>query len=106
MTLSAVQLFGNVARQDHLHFAQNGQLDYRKVASFLDLSKHDLSRIADVGQSSVRFDDRIPADLAQRLNEIANIANLVAEVFDGNAEKTARGSELPASCWAKYLRAT
>jgi hypothetical protein len=87
--MASIQLFGNVARQDHLHFAQNGQLDYRKVASFLDLTKHDLSRIADVGQSSVRFDDKIPADLAQRLNEIANIANLVAEVFDGNAEKTA-----------------
>jgi hypothetical protein len=95
MTASAAQLFGNVARQDHLHFTQDGHLNYKKVASFLDLSKKDLSRIADVGQSSVRFDDKIPADLAQRLNEIANIANLVAEVFAGNAEKTALWFKTP-----------
>ena len=93
MTLS--ELFGNVARQDHLHFARDGQLDYRKVATFLDLDKQDLSRIADVGQSSVRFDEKIPADLAQRLNEIANIANLVADVFSGDAEKTALWFKTP-----------
>jgi hypothetical protein len=86
---SALQLFGNVARRDHLSFTENGHLDYRKVAKFLDLSKKDLSRIADIGQTSVRFDEKIPSDLAKRLGEIANIANLVAEIFEGNAEKTA-----------------
>jgi hypothetical protein len=95
MAFSATQLFGNVARQDHLHFKQDGHLDYRKVASFLDLSKKDLSAIADVERSSVRFDEKIPADLAQRLDEIANIANLVAEVFGGDAEKTALWFKTP-----------
>ena len=95
MTLSGSQLFSNVARQDHLRFREDGQIDYRKVASFLSLTKKDLSRIADVGQSSVRFDDKIPADLAQRLDEIANIANLVAEVFEGDAAKTALWFKTP-----------
>jgi hypothetical protein len=85
----AAQLFSNVAREDHLRFMQGGQLDYRRIADFLDLNKKDLSRIGDVGQSSVRFDDKIPTDLARRLKEIANVANLVAEVFEGDAEKTA-----------------
>ena len=95
MTLSATQLFSNIARKDHLHFRDDGRLDYRKVASFLDLNKQDLSRIAAVGQSSVRFDDKIPADLAQRLTEIANIANLVADAFSGDAEKTALWFQTP-----------
>jgi len=89
------QLFGNVARQDHLRFRHDGQLDYKKVASFFDLSKKDLSSIAEVEKSSVRFDEKIPADLAQRLDEIANIANLVADVFAGDAEKTALWFKTP-----------
>ena len=95
MTLSAVQLFGNVARQDHLQFKQDGHLDYKKVASFLEFSKKDLSAIADVEKSSVRFDEKIPADLARRLDEVANIANLVAEVFGGDAAKTALWFKTP-----------
>lgn len=89
------QLFGNVARKDHLHVSNEGRMDYKKVASFLGLTKKDLSRIADVGASSVRFDEKIPAGLAKRLNEVANIANLVADVFAGDAEKTALWFQTP-----------
>jgi hypothetical protein len=59
------------------------------------LSKEDLSKIAKVAKSSVRFDEAIPAAVAERLREIANIANLVAEYFDGDAHKVALWFELP-----------
>jgi uncharacterized protein (DUF2384 family) len=96
MSQAAIQLFDNVARQDHLHFASSsGGVDYKRVAAFLDFDKQDLSRIANVQQASVRFDEKIPGDLAQRLKEIANILNLVAEVFEGDGDKTALWFKTP-----------
>jgi hypothetical protein len=96
MPQTATRLFDNVARQDHLHFTRpSGEIDYKGVAAFLDFDKKDLSRIADVKQASVRFDEKIPGDLAQRLKEIANILNLVAEIFEGDAEKTALWFQTP-----------
>lgn len=90
MSHATARLFDNVASKDLLEFNDSdGHIDYKRVAAFLEFNKKDLSRIADVQQASVRFDEKIPGDLAQRLSEIANIANLVAEVFDGDSAKTA-----------------
>jgi hypothetical protein len=61
----------------------------------VQLSKADLSKLAGVAKSSVRFDANIPAPVAERLREIANIANLVAEFFNGDAQKVGLWFELP-----------
>jgi uncharacterized protein (DUF2384 family) len=37
----------------------------------------------------LRFDARIPPDLRDRLEQIANICTLVAEYFDSDSERTA-----------------
>jgi hypothetical protein len=58
------------------------------------LSKSDLSKLAGVAISSVRFDANIPVPVADRLREIANIANLVAEFFGGDAKKVGLWFEL------------
>ena len=47
-----------------------------------------MSRLAAVSVSSVRYDDAIPVQVRERLEEIANTINLVAKAFDGDAEKT------------------
>lgn len=85
---------GHVA-SDLLGFYREGQADYRRMAEVVQLSKDDLSKLAKVSKSSVRFDDAIPAAVAERLREIANIANLVAEYFDGDAQKVGLWFELP-----------
>lgn len=83
------QLFENVYRNDSLNFwANHGELDYDKVRNFVGLDKTDLSRFANVKKSSVRFDERIPTVLKERLEQIANICLLVAEHFNGDARKT------------------
>lgn len=79
----------HMARQDLLGLYEEGRTKYEKVAHLLDLSKDDIAKIAAVKKSSVRFDDRIPQQVAQRLKEIANIANLVAEYFRGDTHKVA-----------------
>lgn len=80
---------------DILGLYQDGKLDYQRVADIAKLSKEDLSKISKVAKSSVRFDDAIPAAVAARLREIANLANLVAEFFDGDAHRVGLWFELP-----------
>lgn len=80
---------------DILGFYRHGQPDYKRVADVVKLTKEDLSKISKVSKSSVHFDDTIPAATALRLRQIANIANLVAEFFDGDIHKVALWFELP-----------
>jgi hypothetical protein len=87
-------LTGHIAK-DVLRLHREGRPDYRRVADLARLSKEDLSKLAKVARSSVRFDDAIPAAVAERLREIANIANLVAEYFEGDASKVGLWFELP-----------
>ena len=45
--------------------------------------------MAQVAESSVRYDQEIPRKVRDRLEEIASIINMVAEVFEGDPAKTA-----------------
>ena len=80
-------IVSHIASEDLLHLYRNGHPDYKRIAELTKLSKADLSKIAQVAKSSVRFDAHIPEPVAARLREIANIANLVAEFFAGDAQK-------------------
>jgi hypothetical protein len=80
-------IVSHIAKADLLHLYRDGHPDYKRVADFVKLNKADLGRISGVAKSSVRFDAHIPEPVAERLREIANIANLVAEFFEGDAQK-------------------
>lgn len=82
-------LFQNVSSSDPLHFGKGSQFHPERVRDFLNLKKDDVSRLANVSVKSVRFDDAIPTAVLERFEEIANTCNMVAEVFDGDIEKTA-----------------
>lgn len=79
---------------DLLNLYRDGRPDYKRIADLTKLSKTDLGKISQVAKSSVRFDAHIPEPVAERLREIANIANLVAEFFAGDAQKTALWFEI------------
>lgn len=89
MPASQNALYGNVHRTDPLEFWSNHGIDYDRVANFLEFDRNALSKIGGVSKESVRFDDRIPRVLKERLEQIANIITLVAEYFDGDPQKTA-----------------
>jgi hypothetical protein len=82
-------LFNNVPEGDPLNFWANHGLDYDRLTEFLDLDKSAWSKVAGVSKSSVRFDERIPRDLKDRMEQIAVICSLVAEYFGGDVQKTA-----------------
>jgi hypothetical protein len=95
MTATQKALYGNVHQSDPLDFWSNHGLDYGRVADFLELDKNALSKIGGVSKESVRFDNRIPRDLKERLEQIAVICTLVAEYFEGDIQKTALWFKMP-----------
>jgi hypothetical protein len=82
-------LFQTVHSQDHLGFWADQTLNASKVAKFFELNKRDVAQVSDVAAASVRFDQKMPKEVRERLEEIANIATLVAQFFEGDALKTA-----------------
>ena len=85
--LAAFGLFDTVP-EDLLHFGQGPQFNPKAVSEFLSLKKADISHLASVSESSVRFDKQIPAAVRERLEEIAMTINLVARQFKGDPHKT------------------
>jgi|GEM_PF-1199741 len=79
---------------DVLGLWRAGEPDYKKIADLIQLSKKDLSKLGGVSLASVRFDQNIPQSVAERLREIANIANLVGEFFEGDVHKVGLWFEL------------
>jgi hypothetical protein len=82
-------LFRTVSDVDHLGFWSKTGFRAKSVAEFLELQNADVAKITHVARNSVRFDDEIPRDMRERLEEIAVICNLVAQFFLGDAQKTA-----------------
>ncbi|MBK7003306.1 MAG: hypothetical protein IPH35_26380 [Rhodoferax sp.] len=80
-------LFDNVPA-DYLQFGRGDAFNARKVPELLSLKKEDISRITSVAQSSIRYDERIPLKVRERMEEIANTINMVASFFDGDVQRT------------------
>jgi predicted nucleotidyltransferase len=81
-------LFNTVPARDYLQFWQSGRFQPQRVARFLGLKKVELAQLAAVAPASVRFDDKSPRILRERLMDIAATCELVAQAFDGNITKT------------------
>lgn len=88
MTTVSEDIFGTVARRDHLSLFEDDTPNYEEVVELLEFKKEDVSKAAGVSLSSVRYDDKIPAQLRERMREWANLLNLVAEHFRGDNSKT------------------
>lgn len=82
-------LFGTVPDRDYLGFWPGGRFDAQRTVRFLGLTKADVARIAGVSVASVRFDQKAPKSVLDRLTEIATVCGLVAQFFVGDATKTA-----------------
>lgn len=85
---SSFNLFDTVP-EDLMNFGIGSSFDPKLVQTLLGLKKEDVSRIASVSVKSVRYDEAIPQQVRERMEEIANTINMVAQAFGGNAEKTA-----------------
>ncbi len=77
-------LFNTVA-DDYIGFHKEG---VKRVVSFLDFHNKDVSKATGQTVKSIRYDDRMPAELKERLEEIGNLINLTAGYFHGDLIKT------------------
>lgn len=75
--------------EDAFNFGIGKRFDAKRITELLNLKKQDVSRLASVSAQSVRYDEAIPEQVRDRLEEIGITINMVAKVFDGDVEKTA-----------------
>lgn len=86
-----IQGFGlfDTVPKDLMSFGQGGAFEPKKVPDLLGLRNEDVSHLAGVSIRSVRYDDNMPQQMRDRLEEIGNTINMVAGMFDGDTNKTA-----------------
>jgi len=83
-------LFDNVP-EDHLSVYK----DPARTVSLLDFGKKDVAKATNVALQSIRYDNQMPRELKERLNEWAVLLNMVAEYFKGDVKKTVLWFTLP-----------
>jgi hypothetical protein len=79
-------LCGNFLNHDYIGFLKDN--DLKKVVDYLEFTNEDVAGATGVPKVSIRYDEKIPKELKQRLLEIAVICELVAEFFQGDLKKT------------------
>jgi len=81
-------LFCTVPEKDNLGFWAGPRLKAEAVVDFLEFKKADVAKIAGVSLASVRFDQKIPKQVRDRLMQLATLCELVAQYFGGDVVKT------------------
>lgn len=94
-TLTDNRIFDTVPKKDYLDFFQDDRPKYNSIVDFLDFKKEDISKATDVPLNSVRYDNKIPKELHERIQEWAILLNLVAGHFKGNSQKTTLWFTIP-----------
>jgi len=74
--------------EDLLNLGVGRSLDAKRVTALLSFKKEDVSKIATVAPSSVRYDESMPVAVRERMEEIASVMNMVAQTFQGDEDKT------------------
>ncbi len=83
----AVDIFSTIPKHDHLGIFKEDNAS-KKIVDFLNLSKEDVANVTGLPKASIRYDNRIPDELVQHLQEIGITCELVAEYFKGDLRKT------------------
>ncbi|MFA5161026.1 MAG: hypothetical protein WC421_02160 [Elusimicrobiales bacterium] len=95
MPTASLNPFSMVPRKDYLSFFNGRHPRYKKILSFTDFQKKDVAFAAGIPVASVRYDNKLPAEVETRFREWATLLNLVAEHFRGDADKTALWFVMP-----------
>lgn len=87
--LQEKDIFSNIAAKDYLSVFRDKKPDYPVVLDFLKFKKADVAKAVEIPMNSVRWDDKMSPELAERIAEWANLLNLVAGYFGGDPTRTA-----------------
>lgn len=78
MTSSSNTLFDTVPKKNFLSFNED---DYQKIIDSLGFKKKDVAIAAKVPEQSVRYDEKMPQELKDRIVEWVTLLQLVAQHF-------------------------
>jgi len=79
--MSGAALFDTVPREDYLALFPSGETDYQKAVVLLGFKKKDVARASNIPVQSVRYDQKMPKELEDRVREWAVALALVAQYF-------------------------
>lgn len=93
------QLFNTVPEKDFFNFFETEKdkslrVQPKKVVDFLEFSKNDVAAATNESINMVRYDDKMPIELRERIEEWALAINLVASFFK-TTEKTIMWFKIP-----------
>ena len=85
---NAQMIFSSVPSRNYLPvYGEANKLDYKQAVELMDLHHKDIANATNTPIKSVRFDSRIPMEVAKRIEEWVVLLELVAEFFEGNVDK-------------------
>ena len=87
-------LFATVAKDDALSLFHDGKPDFEKVVDVLAFKKKDVAKASNVSIDSVRYDNKMPKELEDRMTEWAAAISLVGQYFK-DLDKTVLWFKVP-----------
>jgi hypothetical protein len=87
MLVNGAALFETIPKDDPLLLFPDGGTDYQRVVRLLDFKKRDVAKASQISLQSVRYDQKMPKELEERVQEWAVALSLVAQYFK-NEHKT------------------
>ena len=88
-------IFNTVPKEDYLSLFEDKRPSCKHIAEILEFKKQDVSSATGVSVSSVRYDEKMPDQVRERMREWATLLNLVAEYFRGDEKKTIAWFTMP-----------
>lgn len=79
--MSGAALFHTVPKDDPLLLFPAGNTDYQRVVKLLDFKKKDVAKASQISVQSVRYDQKMPRELEERVREWAVALSLVGQYF-------------------------
>src|SRR2546425_1026747 len=87
-------LFNTVPQEDYLSLFPAGRTNYKKVVRLLDFKKKEVATASNIPVHSIRYDQKIPKELANLIQEWAILLSMVARYFQ-NPHKTVLWFKIP-----------
>jgi len=87
-------LFATVHKKDYLSLYESGKPDYQKIVNILEFKKRDVSKASGVPEESIRYDQKMPKELEDRMTEWAAALAAVGDYFK-DPQKTVLWFKIP-----------
>ncbi|MBI4056588.1 MAG: hypothetical protein HY399_03470 [Elusimicrobia bacterium] len=88
-------IFSTVPQRDYLSLFEGNRPNCQRIVRFLGLRNEEVAKATGLPFGSIRYDEKMPVDLIERIREWGTLLNLVAEFFQGDSQKTSLWFAMP-----------